>query len=196
MSKDIEFFWDIGSTNTYFALHLIRPLAQKHGANIVMRPFNLGFVFRYHNYVLMEEPSAKMANRKRDLDRWATRYDLPFRFPDQFPIKTSRALRGALAARAMGVETQYLNAIFSRYWERNDPSIADLDGLRDVADEIGLDGAAFVAVVEAPDTKQALIDETDGALKRGVFGAPSFIIDGELYWGKDRMEFIEDALAA
>ncbi len=194
MGQRIEFFWDIGSTNTYFALHLIRPLARRHDATIVMRPFNLGFVFRHHNYVLMEEPAAKIANRKRDLERWAERYDLPFRFPDVFPIKTSRALRGSLAARAEGREDAYLDAIFRRYWEQNDHGIAELSGLASVATEIGLDADSFIAAVESDATKQALITETSDALERGIFGAPSIQVGQELFWGKDRMEFVEDAL--
>ncbi len=196
MAKEIEFFWDIGSTNTYFALHLLRPLARRYGATVVMRPFNLGFVFRHHKYVLMDEPAAKIANRKRDLQRWAARHDLPFRFPDTFPIKTSRALRGSLAARAMGCEDAYLDAIFRRYWEENDHTIAELSGLASVAVEIGLDAESFVAAVESSDVRQALISETDNALDRGIFGAPSIQIGTELFWGKDRMEFIGDALQA
>ncbi|WP_281017112.1 MULTISPECIES: 2-hydroxychromene-2-carboxylate isomerase [unclassified Minwuia] len=196
MAKEIEFFWDTGSTNTYFALHLIRPLAARHGATIRMRPFNLGHVFRHHKYVLMEEPAAKIANRKRDLERWAARHDLPFRFPDTFPIKTSISLRGSLVAREFGCEDAYLDAIFRRYWEQNDASVATLAGLADVAREIGQDPEDFVRRTEEPAMKQALIDETDNALKRGVFGAPSFIVGTELFWGKDRMEFIADALQA
>lgn len=194
MGQQIEFFWDIGSTNTYFALHLIRPLAKKYDATIVMRPFNLGFVFRHHNYVLMQEPAAKISNRIRDLERWAERHDLPFLVPDVFPIKTSRALRGSLAARALGQEDAYLDAIFRRYWEQNDASIAELSGLYAVASEIGLDPDDFIASVESEAIRQALIDETNDALARGIFGAPSFQIGAELFWGKDRMEFIEDAL--
>ena len=194
MAREIEFFWDIGSTNTYFALHLIRPMAARHGATIMMRPFNLGYVFRHHNYVLMEEPAAKIANRKRDLERWAERYGLPFRFPDSFPIKTSRTLRGSLVARECGCEDAYLDAIFRRYWEQNDASIADLDGLASVGAEIGQDPETFVALIESDRVKQALIAETDSALKRGVFGAPSFLVGDELFWGKDRMEFVEAAL--
>ena len=190
----IDFYWDIGSTNTYFALHLIRPIAEKHGATIVMRPFNLGFVFRHHNYVLQDEPAAKLKNRGRDLARWAEKYGLPFRVPDRFPIKTSRPLRGALAARELGVETPYVDAIFSRYWERNDASITEVDGMRAVAGEIGLDAETFTALCDGPEMRQALIEETQAALARGVFGAPSFQLGDELFWGKDRMEFIDDEL--
>lgn len=191
----IDFYWDIGSTNTYFAFHLIRPIAEKHGADIVMHPFNLGFVFRHHNYVLQDEPAAKLRNRGRDLTRWAEKHGLPFRVPDRFPIKTSRPLRGGLAARELGAETPYLDAIFARYWERNDPSITDVAGMEAVARDIGLDPAAFVALCDGPEIRQALIDETRAALDRGVFGAPSFCIGDELFWGKDRMEFIDDELA-
>ena len=191
----IDFYWDIGSTNTYFALHLIRPIAEQHGASIVMHPFNLGFVFRHHNYVLHDEPAGKLRNRGRDLVRWAEKYALPFRVPDRFPIKTSRPLRGALAARELGAETPYIDAIFARYWERNDASITEVDGLQDVAREIGLDPDEFVSLCDGPTIRQALIHATQTALDRGVFGAPSFYIGDELFWGKDRMEFIADELA-
>ncbi|MCY3881476.1 MAG: 2-hydroxychromene-2-carboxylate isomerase, partial [Chloroflexi bacterium] len=190
----IDFYWDVGSTNTYFALHLIRPIAARHGATIVMRPFNLGFVFRHHNYVLQDEPAAKLRNRGRDLARWAEKYGLPFRVPDRFPIKTSRPLRGALAARELGAETPYVDALFSRYWERNDASITEVEGMRAVAADVGLDPVAFVALCDGPGMRQALIEETQAALARGVFGAPSFYIGDELFWGKDRMEFIDDEL--
>ena len=159
-----------------------------------MRPFNLGFVFRHHRYVLQDEPAAKLRNRGRDLVRWAEKHRLPFRVPDRFPIKTSRPLRGALAARELGAETPYIDAIFARYWERNDASITGVDGMRAVAAEIGLDPEAFTALCDGAEMRQALIDETQAGLARGVFGAPSFYVGDELFWGKDRMEFIDDEL--
>ena len=70
MAKAIDFYWDLGSTNSYFALHLIKPAAARHGASIAPHPFNLGHVFRKLNYVLMDEPKAKIANRITDLHRW------------------------------------------------------------------------------------------------------------------------------
>ena len=194
MTKIIELCWDVGSTNTYFALKLIRPIAERHGAKLVPQPFNLGYVFRHHNYVLMDEPAAKIANRKRDLARWAEKHELPFRFPDIFPIKTSRALRGAIAMRRWDREGPYIEAIFRRYWEQNDATIAELGGLREVAAEIGVDPADFEAECESAPVRQALIEATNAALARGVFGAPTFIVNDEIFWGKDRMEFVEDEL--
>lgn len=195
MATEIDFYWDVGSTNTYFALHLIRPIAARHGATIRFRPFNLGYVFRHHNYVLMEEPRAKLANRGRDLRRWAARYGLPFRVPDEFPVKTSHALKGALAAARLGAEEPYIDEIFRRYWEQNDASIQTLDGTVAAGVAAGLDGPAFRAAIDSNAVRQELIDATHTALDRGVFGAPSFFVGDELFWGKDRMEFIDDELA-
>lgn len=195
MPDQIDLYWDIGSTNTYFALHLIRPLAARHGAVICYQPFNLGYVFRRHGYRLMEEPGAKLSNRRRDLQRWAARHDLPFRMPDVFPIKTSRVLRGSLVARRHGLEEAYLDAIFRAYWEENDPSIADYPGLRRIAAEIGISPDRFEVACESEDIRTELIEITDDALELGVFGAPTFVIEGEIYWGKDRFEFIEAHLA-
>jgi 2-hydroxychromene-2-carboxylate isomerase len=191
----IEFYWDLGSTNSYFALHLIKPIAARHGAKVVPHPFNLGYVFRKHDYVLMDEPKAKIANRIVDLQRWARRHKLPFRMPSRFPIKTSPALRGALAMRRFAKEWDYLEAIFAAYWERDDASVAELPGLRPVASALGVDFEHFASVADSPEIRNELIAETDRGLARGVFGAPTFIVGEEIFWGKDRMDFIDEELA-
>lgn len=193
--KSVDFYWDIGSTNTYFAWHLLKPILAKHNATLHLHPFNLGFVFREHNYTLMEEPKVKLINRKRDLQRWAERYDLPFRMPDRFPIKSSVALRASLVARELDVEHAFLDKIFARYWEQNDPTISGVDGLLEVVEELGLDTVQFAERMETKEIRDGLISSTQTALQRGVFGAPSFFVGDELYWGKDRMEFIDDQLA-
>jgi 2-hydroxychromene-2-carboxylate isomerase len=195
MSKTIDFYWDLGSTNSYFALHLIKPVAARHGAIIAPHPFNLGYVFRKHNYVLMDEPKAKIANRIADLQRWAKRHKLPFRMPTRFPIKTSPALRGALAMRRFGKEWQYLEEIFAAYWERDDASVAELAGLRPIARKLGVDADGLLALADSAEVRQELIAETDAALARGVFGAPTFVVGEEIFWGKDRMDFIDEELA-
>jgi 2-hydroxychromene-2-carboxylate isomerase len=190
----VDFFWDTGSTNTYFALKLLPPILAKYGASLRLHPFNLGHVFRHHNYVLMEEPPSKISNRIRDLNRWALKHDLPFRMPDTFPIKTSRALRGSLAMRHWQLEHEYVEAVMSAYWEKNDASIVDYAGLRPIAARLGVDPDAFEARSESEDVRQALIDSTDQGLARGVFGVPSMIVGDELFWGKDRMDFVADEL--
>ena len=192
--RTLDLYWDIGSTNTYFALKLVRPVLERTGAELVLHPYNLGHVFRQNDYVVLEEPPAKLANRKRDLARWADKYGLPFRFPTVFPIKSSRVLRGALAMRRWGPELPFVDAVFAAYWERDDASIADYAGMRPIVAALGVDPAAFEAAAESAGIRQALIDSTDRALARGIFGVPSFVVGDEIFWGKDRMEFVEDEL--
>lgn len=193
-SKTVEMYWDIGSTNTYFALKLIKPVLERNGASLVLHPFNLGHVFRSNNYVLMDEPPAKLENRKRDLMRWAEKYKLAFKIPSKFPIKSSRVMRGALAMRKWNLEMPYIDAVFAAYWEQNDASIAEFAGLRPIVEKLGVDPDEFERVSETDDIRQQLIDSTNRGLIRGVFGVPSTFVGNELFWGKDRMDFVEDEL--
>lgn len=192
--KTVELYWDAGSTNTYFALKLLAPILERTGAALVLHPFNLGHVFRAHRYVLMDEPPAKIANRKRDLQRWADRHGLPFRFPSRFPIKTSVALRGSIAMRRWDLERPFVQAVLDAYFERDDDSIAGHAGLRPIAAGLGVDPDAFQALTDSDEVRSALAQSTDQGLARGVFGAPSLFVGDELFWGKDRMEFVEDEL--
>jgi 2-hydroxychromene-2-carboxylate isomerase len=195
MAPEIDLYWDLGSTNSYFAIKLLEPIAKKYGAQIHWHAFNVGHVFQSNNYVLMDEPRAKLTNRRDDLMRWAKKYNLPFSVPAAFPIKTSRALRGAIAMRQWGKEADFIHEIFAAYWERGDSSIGEYETLRKIASSLGVDPQEFEDCSESDLVRQALIDSTNQALDRGVFGVPSIIIGDELYWGKDRMEFVEEHLS-
>lgn len=195
MIDKVDFFWDVGSTNSYFALKLLKSMAAKYGVEIAYRPLNLGYVFRHHNYVLMEEPKAKIDNRLTDLVRWARKYDLSFKVPSVFPIKTSRALRGSIAMRDWGLEAAYVEAIFDAYWEAGDVEIGEYSSLRPIAARLGVDPDAFEARAEGGEVRAAIITETENALAEGIFGAPIIRVEDQLYWGKDRMEFVEAHLA-
>ncbi len=192
--RRVDFYWDIGSTNTYFALKLIKPILVRTGADLNLIPLNLGYVFRSNNYVLMDEPANKMSNRLRDLNRWADKYDLPFRMPDKFPIKTSRVLRGALVMKEFGKEPEFIEAIFSTYWERNDASIENYEGMIPIVESLGMDSDEFMSRAESDAIRQQLISSTNRGIERGVFGAPSMVVGNEIFWGKDRLEFVEEEL--
>lgn len=194
--KVIDFYWDVGSTNTYFARKLIQPLATEHNAAIRWHPFNLGHVFKTNNYEVMKEPREKLNHRLVDLNRWVKKYGLPFQRPTRFPIKTAQALRGALAMRRWDRERAFIETIFCEYWERDNGAIGEYVELRKIADRLGVDPEAFEQASESAEVRQALIDSTNSARARGVSGAPSMIIGEELYWGKDRMEFVEDHLSS
>lgn len=192
--KKVEMYWDIGSTNTYFAIKLIKPILERHNAELVLHPYNLGYVFRSNNYELMKESKAKLRNRKRDLMRWSEKYKLPFQVPKQFPIKSSRVLRGSLAMRRYGLELEFVEAVLDRYWVHGDASIAEYAGLRPIAQSLGVDPDDFEQLSSSDEISAELAASTDRGVERDVFGVPMIIVGDELFWGKDRMEFVEDEL--
>ncbi|MDP3621714.1 MAG: 2-hydroxychromene-2-carboxylate isomerase [Polynucleobacter sp.] len=192
--KKLDMYWDVGSTNTYFALKLIKPILIRNDAELVLHPFNLGYVFRNNNYELMKEPKAKLRNRKQDLMRWAKKYDLPFAIPRQFPIKSSRVLRGSLVMRRFGLELPFVEKIMDRYWEQGDASISEYSGIRSTVIELGIDPDEFEILSSSDEIGDELAKSTDQGVERGVFGVPMIVIGDQLFWGKDRMEFIEDEL--
>lgn len=194
MGKLVDFYWDIGSTNSYFAVFQLPSVLKRTGASVRYLPLNLGYLFRANNYVLSEEPREKLRYRKRDLERWAELTGLPFKIPDKFPIKTSRALRGAIAMRHWKLEEDYIHAIFKAYWEEG-IIVEDYPVLRQIAAELGVDGMDFEQRSESEEVRQVMIRTHDEALKKGVFGAPTFLVGDEMFWGKDRLDFLERELA-
>ena len=194
IKKNVEMFWDIGSTNAYFALKLINPILKRTKSDLTLHPYNLGFAFRSRNYVLMEEPAIKIVNRKIDLARWAKKHNLNFKFPSEFPIKTSRTLRGALAMREFNLEIPFIEKIFSEYWENNNSTIQNYEGMAPIVKKLGVNPEEFEQLSESDKIRNSLIDSTNNGIKRGVFGVPSIFVGNEMFWGKDRMEFVEDEL--
>jgi 2-hydroxychromene-2-carboxylate isomerase len=196
LKRNLEMYWDVGSTNTYFALKLIKPILVRNNVELVLHPFNLGFVFRNNSYELMKEPKAKLRNRKQDLMRWAKKYDLPFSIPREFPIKSSRVLRGSLVMRRFGLEVPFVEKIMDRYWEQGDATISEYSGIRSTVLELGVDPDEFEVLSASDEIGAELAKSTDEGVERGVFGVPMIIIGDQLFWGKDRMEFVEDELRA
>ncbi len=194
MKQVIDLYWDVGSTNSYFALHLLTDVASRNKAAVRFHPFNLGYVFRKLNYRLQDEPREKLRYRAVDLKRWAVRHNLPFQVPKQFPIKTSLPLRGSLAMRRYGLERSFVEAIFAAYWEKGDASISVARGLRPIAASLGVSPDDFEELSESPAVRSELVQETDSGLARGAFGAPTMFVGNEMFWGKDRMDFLEEAL--
>ncbi|MBB3009219.1 2-hydroxychromene-2-carboxylate isomerase [Cupriavidus alkaliphilus] len=140
--------------------------------------------------------SAKLGWLHADTARWATRYGVPFRQNPHFPVNTLMLMRGATGYLRQDEATflRYADAIFSAMWEQgrnlNDP--AEIGAVLAAA---GFDPRAALTLVDDPEVKQALKRDTEHAVTRGVFGAPSFIVGDELFWGNDRLLFVEDALA-
>jgi 2-hydroxychromene-2-carboxylate isomerase len=188
-----DFWYDFSSPFAYLASTQVERIAKARAAEVVWRPFLLGALFKAigtADVPIATFPPAKQRHMQADMDRFANRYRVPFRFPSRFPMRTVLPLRAVLAA---GADAGRLSrAIFHAYWA-DDRDIGDPGVVAAVCSETGLD-PALVARAEDPAIKQALRDSTQAAERAGLCGAPSFVVDGLLFWGQDRLEFVEQAL--
>ncbi|HUL58036.1 MAG TPA: 2-hydroxychromene-2-carboxylate isomerase [Anaeromyxobacteraceae bacterium] len=190
---ELEFFYDFVSPYSYLASTRVAALAERQAANLRWRPFLLGGVFKATGNRAPIEVEAKGRHMWIDLQRWAKRLGVPLVRPDPFPVASILALRSALEAERQGKLVPFTHAVYRAYWgEGRDISQPDL--LAQLAASVGLDGPAVVAA--APQHKEALARQTQDAVDRGAFGAPTFFVGGEMFVGNDRLELVEDALRA
>lgn len=196
MSRQVDFYYDFSSPNAYFAFAMLQPIAKRTNATIAYRPFFLGGLFKLLNAPQtpgMLTPE-KAANSSRDLVRWSEKHQIPFRFPSRFPMNTLKALRIAMLLPELEIDHHdYAKAMFDAYWV-DDADLADNTVIAKLLDGLGKDGARILAMAEDAKPKEALKAATEAAKARGVFGAPTCFVGDELFFGKDRLDFVEDAL--
>ena len=195
----LEFFFDVSSPWTYLAFHRIEAFADNVGAEIVWKPFLLGGVFNKVNpsvYLRRDNPiPAKDDYYKKDMADWARYEGVKLISPSVFPLNSVRAMRGCFFAIDQGKLPAYARGCFEAYW-RDDQDISKPELLGPVAAAAGLDEAAFQEALNDAAIKQRLFDGTDEAIERGVFGSPTFFVDGDdMYFGNDRLELIQAAIA-
>ncbi len=191
--KTIEFFWDAASPYTYLAATQIDGIVARTGATVVWRPFLLGKVFEATGNRMPASVPAKAKHLFQDLQRWAKLYAVPFSFPKQFPTHSVTALRAACAAEAHGAGGRYAQAVMKAYWV-DGVDISTPEGVGSVATACGLDAAAILAQTQDPAIKDQLRANTDEAIQRGAFGAPTFFVGKQMFWGNDRLVLLEDLL--
>jgi len=199
MTQRIDYYVCLISPWTYLGDARLAAIAAEHGAEINYKPMNLGRVFpETGGLPLAKRPPARQAYRMQELKRWRDFLDVPLTLePAHFPASEWPAAGMVIAAKAAGRDCGALiNGFLSGVWaeERN---IADPDTACAIADERGFDGAALLAEAENNDAIKATWDTySDEALAAGVFGAPAYVIGDEVYWGQDRLDFVDRALAA
>ena len=190
----IEFFWDPVSPYTYLASTRIEALAVRVGAVLRWRPFLLGKVLEATGNRPNIDVPAKGRHMLADLARWARHYGVPLVAPPTFPISTVTALRAGLAAEQAGRGPAFATAVMRAYWGEG-RDISQAQTLLAVAAAAGLDGAALLAQTQEPAIKDALRSNTDEAVRRGAFGAPTFFVGEQMFWGNDRLGILEECLA-
>lgn len=197
-TQTLEFFFELSSPYSFLAATQVHALAERTGADITWKPFLLGAIFKAQGAALPASNPFKARYMFQDLTRWAARYGVDFSWPSRFPINAVKGHRAALAARLQGgddaLERMAL-ATYHAYWS-HDRDIADPEVLGDVAAEIGLDRGALLEAMATQEIKDELRAYTDDALARGVFGAPTFFLGEQMFWGNDRLDFVEQAVSS
>jgi 2-hydroxychromene-2-carboxylate isomerase len=187
---DIEFWYEFGSTYSYPSAMRIERLASDAGVDVRWRPFLLGPIFKAYGW--NDSPfnifAAKGRYMWRDLERICAADGLPLKLPPvSFPQNGLKAARLALVGERQGWTPAFTRAVFAaNYAEQKD--ISDDVTLREILDGLSVETEAAFAAANAPDNKEALKRQTEEAAARGLFGAPSFTIGDELFWGNDRLE--------
>ena len=193
--KSFEFWFDFGSSASYLAWTQLPALEAATGAVAALKPMLLGGVFQATGNQSPVTVPAKGKYIFADFERFATRYGVPFKMNPSFPINTLLLMRGAIALQRKGDPRfkDYCNAMFNAIWveslNMNDPGTA-----AQALQKAGFDAAALVALAGEQSTKDALKAATQTAVERGVFGAPTFFVGDQMFWGQDRMDFVREAL--
>ena len=193
MAQQVEFFFDYGSPFSYLADTQLAALERRTGATVVYRPMLLGAVLKETGNASPITVPAKGRYMGVELHRWARRYGVPFAANKFFPINTMRLMRGAVAAQHAECFAEYHRVIYPAFWV-DGANLGEPEVIRAVLDKAGLKADLILARIEEPDVKEQLRLNTEEAVRRGVFGAPTFFVGEEMFWGNDRLMFVEEAL--
>ena len=197
MAKSFEFLFDFGGPNSYLAYKMLPELCARTGAEVVYVPILLGGLFKLTNnqapMMRYAETPAKQKYEMLEFQRFVKAHEIPFKMNPRFPLNTLHVMRGAVAAQRLGCLEPYVDAVMAAMWH-DGADLGDLDVVRDILDKAGLDSAALLALADAPEVKAELIANTEAAAKRGAFGVPTFFVDAEMFWGKERLGQVEAAL--
>jgi 2-hydroxychromene-2-carboxylate isomerase len=194
--KSFEFWFDFGSPAAYLAFTQIPRIEAETGAKAIYRPMLLGGVFQATGN---QSPAAIPAKGKYifdDFNRFAKRYDVPFSNNPHFPINTLLLMRGAAGLQQQQPEQflAYCTAMFQAIWV-NPLNMNDAATVGGALLKAGFDPQKLMALANDQVTKDVLKTSTTEAVSRGVFGAPTFFVAGQMYWGQDRLDFVKEALA-
>lgn len=195
MSRTVEFLFDVGSPASYVAYRRLPAIAARTGAVIDYQPFLLGGVFKATGNHSPADIPAKGAWTSVDLARHADRYGVPFTRNPHFPINTLHLMRGAAGLQDDPRFIAYLDAVFDAMW-RDPRNLGDPAEMPAVLARAGVDGDEFMALIGSDATKARLKATTEAAVARGAFGAPTFFVGDAMYFGQDRLGWVEEALAA
>ena len=193
--KSVEFYFDLGSPYSYLAYYRLLQIAEQQEIQIVYKPILLGGVFKATGNRSPIEIPVKGAYSILDMQRWAEYYQIPMQMNPHFPMNTLTLMRILTGVQLLHLEKfeQVLKLLFDAMFgtpqNLNEPTV-----LAEVLEPSGFSVEDIMSMVQSDVVKQKLITETEQAIQRGIFGAPTFFVGDEMYWGQDRLHFVEQAL--
>jgi len=194
----VEFIFDFGSPNAYFAHKVIPEIEARTGATFEYTPALLGGIFKLTNnkapMIAFAGIRNKMDYEQLEIARFIRRHGIKnFQFNPNFPVNTLTIMRAAVAAQMAGNLRPYVDAVFHFMWEEP-RKMDDPDIIRASLIEAGLDADGLLAAAQSPQVKQTLFNNTEQAVERGAFGIPTFFVNGEIFFGKDRLRDVEEEI--
>ncbi|MFN3626384.1 2-hydroxychromene-2-carboxylate isomerase [Parvibaculum sp.] len=199
MMKKVEFLFDFGSPNAYLSWKVVPEIEKRTGTTFQYVPVLLGGIFKATNNVSPVIANQGIRNKNEyqflEIERFVKKHGLTkFRFNPHFPVNTLQIMRGAIAAEMENILPKYMDAVMAAMWE-DGKKMDEADIIKAVLDAAGIDGAHILARAGEADVKAKLVANTEEAVNRGAFGIPTFYVDGDIYFGKDRLRDVEEAIA-
>ncbi|KAF0802627.1 DSBA oxidoreductase [Alcanivorax xiamenensis] len=194
MSKTVEFFFDVGSPASYLAWTQLPGIAERQGAELLYRPMLLGGVFKATGNASPAAVPLKGLYSRMDMQRYARRYGVTLNQNPHFPVNTLSCMRLLTAALNTPQWETLLKAVFEGMWLK-ERKLDELDVLGATLQEAGLDPAEWAARAQEPEVKEVLKQTTEEAVSRGIFGAPTMFVGDEMFFGQDRLDWVEEELS-
>lgn len=193
--KTLEFFFDFGSPTSYLAWTQLPRLCAEEGATLVYRPMLLGAVFKATGNVSPVSVPAKGRWMQQDLARWVERHGASFTMNPHFPINTLTLMRGAVALQLHRPHEfeRYVEVVYRAMWQQP-CNLGDAAVLAQLLRGAGFDAEALLALTQHAEVKARLVANTEEAVARGVFGAPTMFVGEQMFFGQDRLDFVREAL--
>lgn len=193
---DITFYFDFGSPNAYMSHKVLPGIGQRTGATITYVPILLGGLFKMTGNRSPVEAFGNIKNKLQyeqlETRRFLTRHGLTdFRMNPHFPVNTLQIMRGAVAAQVLDVADAYIDTVYKDMWER-ERKMDEPEVIRSALNEAGIDAEEIIRLSQTDDIKTRLLANTQEAFEAGAFGSPSFLVGGELFFGKDRLRDVEE----
>jgi len=200
MKPTTEFLFDFASPNVYLACRALPPILERTGAKLEVTPCLLGGIFKATNnkspIVAFATVKGKVEYEMLEIRRFVARHRIDkFRMNPHFPVNSLTLMRAFVAAQECGCGDQYLEMGLKGMWEEG-LKLDDPEVLRQAIVAAGLDGVSLIELAQTDPIKQKLANNTAAAVERGVFGLPAFFVGKEMFWGKERLGQVEEAVMA